>query len=112
MWAGSQVGPRGDWVGPALAAHALVPACLAGHALAGPSRRQRPLRPPARLLLQVTKLARAGGALALAPLVDAGIVALQQRLGLGSRRAAFVVAVAACLALAGGLFGGVVALHA
>jgi hypothetical protein len=61
---------------------------------------------------QVTKLARAGGALALAPLVDSGMGWLQRRLALGSKRAAFALVVAACLVVAGALFGTVVLLHA
>lgn len=61
---------------------------------------------------QVTKLLRAGGALAMAPLVDRGLALLQQQLHLKTMQQAFVVVVAACLAVAGALFGFVVALHA
>lgn len=61
---------------------------------------------------QVTKLARAGAALALAPVVDAGLDRLQAGLGLGSKRQAFLVVVAGCLGLAAALFGGVVMLAA
>ncbi len=61
---------------------------------------------------QVTKLLRAGGALALAPLVDSGMGWIQQRLRLRSKRQVCVLIVATCLLLAAALFGTVVVLHA
>jgi hypothetical protein len=61
---------------------------------------------------QVTKLARAGGALALAPLADRLLDWLQVRMRLKTKRQAFATVVAACVGLALALFGGVVAAHA
>ena len=57
---------------------------------------------------QVTKLPRAAAAVMLAPLVDRGMDRLQRLLRLPSKRAAFLVIVAACLGLALVLFGTVV----
>ncbi|PSC71015.1 TY4B-J: Transposon Ty4-J Gag-Pol poly [Micractinium conductrix] len=59
---------------------------------------------------QVTKLPRAAAAVLLAPLVDRGMAWLQRVLGLRTRRAVFVVFVAACLCLAAAVFGAVVLL--
>ncbi|KAL4458659.1 hypothetical protein ABPG75_013524 [Micractinium tetrahymenae] len=59
---------------------------------------------------QVTKAPRAAAALMLAPLVDRGMAWLQRSLGLRTRRAVFLVFVAACLGLAVALFGAVVVL--
>ncbi|KAL4429345.1 hypothetical protein ABPG77_005119 [Micractinium sp. CCAP 211/92] len=59
---------------------------------------------------QVTKAPRAAAALFLAPLVDRGMAWLQRSLGLRTRRAVFLVFVAACLGLASVLFGTVVVL--
>ncbi len=61
---------------------------------------------------QVTKLARAGAALAAAPLVDRGLAWLAGSLRLKGKQQAFLVLVAGCLSLALLLFGGVVAMHA
>jgi hypothetical protein len=61
---------------------------------------------------QVTKLARAGAALAFAPLVDRGLDWLAGLLKLPGKREAFFVVVAACVGLALALFGGVVLTHA
>ncbi|CAL8464525.1 g4060 [Coccomyxa elongata] len=60
---------------------------------------------------QLTKAARAGGALLLAPIVDKGLTGLQRTLHLNSRRAAFLCTVFACLGIAAALFGTVVVLH-
>ncbi|BDA49605.1 hypothetical protein COCOBI_14-2240 [Coccomyxa sp. Obi] len=60
---------------------------------------------------QLTKAARAGGALLLAPLVDKGLTGLQRTLHLKSRRAAFLYTVVACLGIAAVLFGTVVVVH-
>jgi hypothetical protein len=59
---------------------------------------------------QVTKLARAGGALFLAPVANALLDRVEARLPLRwrSRGAAFTVSVCACVAVALSLFGGVV----
>jgi hypothetical protein len=60
---------------------------------------------------QVTKLARAAGAVALAPLLDRALDATQRRLQLrGGKRQASLLLVAACLSLALALFAGVVVL--
>ncbi|KAF8065526.1 hypothetical protein HT031_003127 [Scenedesmus sp. PABB004] len=61
---------------------------------------------------QVTKLLRAGGALALAPAVDRGLGVAVERLRLRSKGQAFALVVGGCLALAAAVFGGVVAAHA
>lgn len=61
---------------------------------------------------QVTKLARAGAALAAAPLVDRGLGWLADSLKLKGKQQAFLVLVAGCLSLAALLFGGVVLMHA
>ena len=61
---------------------------------------------------QVTKLLRAGGALALAPVVDQGLVLAVQKFRLQSKQQAFGLVVAACLMLAAAVFGFVVAVHA
>lgn len=60
----------------------------------------------------MTKVARAGGALALAPLVDRLLDAAQARLGLATKRGAFLAVVGGCVALALALFGGVVLSYA
>lgn len=57
---------------------------------------------------QVTKAARAAGALALAPLVDRLLEGARLRLGLASKRQAFGAVVAACLGAAALLFAAVV----
>jgi hypothetical protein len=59
----------------------------------------------------VTKLLRAGGALALAPAVDKGLELAVQKLKLSSKQQAFALVVAACLALAAAVFVVVVAIH-
>ncbi|KAI8469887.1 MAG: hypothetical protein J3K34DRAFT_459147 [Monoraphidium minutum] len=61
---------------------------------------------------QVTKVARAAGALALAPLVDRLLDATQRALRLGSKRRAFGAVVGGCVSLALLLFAGVVAAYA
>lgn len=53
---------------------------------------------------QVTKLVRAGGALAMAPIVDRVLDGIVARLGLRGKGQAFAVVVACCLALAAALF--------
>jgi hypothetical protein len=91
---------------------------------AGPAelllRRRRPLCPARCAQVfgmvwagsQVTKLARAGAALACAPLVDRGLDWLASLLKLRGKREAFFVVLAGCVVLALALFGGVVLLHA
>jgi hypothetical protein len=61
--------------------------------------------------MQVTKLLRAGGALAFAPVLDKGLELAVQKFGLKSKQQAFALVVAACLALAAAVFGAVVATH-
>ncbi|EIE19196.1 hypothetical protein COCSUDRAFT_59680 [Coccomyxa subellipsoidea C-169] len=61
---------------------------------------------------QLTKAARAAGALLLAPVVDKGLGAFQRALHLKSRRTAFLYIVALCLGLTAALFGTVVVVHA
>jgi hypothetical protein len=60
------------------------------------------------LLLQVTKLLRAGAALACAPLIDKGL----DRLGLQDKRTAYLFIVLGCIILACVVMGVVIALHA
>jgi hypothetical protein len=60
---------------------------------------------------QVTKLLRAGGALALAPVVDKGLDAAVTGLNLKDKRQALLLVVVGCLGLALVLFGGIVAMH-
>lgn len=57
---------------------------------------------------QVTKLIRAGAAVALAPAVDRGLDVLIARLGLRGKGQALGVAVAFCVSLAAVMFGAVV----
>jgi hypothetical protein len=62
---------------------------------------------------QATKLARAAGAVALAPLLDRALDAAQRRLQLrGGKRQASLLLVAACLALTLALFTGLLVLWA
>lgn len=58
---------------------------------------------------QVTKLLRAAGALALAPLVDGALDLAVERLKLRNKRQAFFLVVSICIAVALLLFGSVVA---
>jgi len=62
--------------------------------------------------LKVTKIARAAGALALAPVVDKLLDTVQARLQLQSKRQAFGLVVGGCIALAVALFTGVVGAYA
>jgi hypothetical protein len=50
--------------------------------------------------MQVTKLLRAGAALACAPLIDRGL----QRLGVRDKRKAYALIVLGCVCLAAGVF--------
>jgi hypothetical protein len=61
---------------------------------------------------QLTKAARAAGALALAPAVDRAITIVQQRAKLQDRRGAFLLIVGGCLSLALCVFAGVVVAYA
>ncbi|KAL3158628.1 hypothetical protein ABBQ32_011380 [Trebouxia sp. C0010 RCD-2024] len=61
---------------------------------------------------QVTKVARIGAALALAPLVDAACSWAQQKLGLKSQRTALSLVITLCFGLAALCFGGTVLLWA
>lgn len=70
------------------------------------------LRVPYFAATQVTKLVRAGAALAFAPVVDRCLVWAVEKLKLDSKQQAFSLVVAACLALAAVVFGAVVAVHA
>ena len=60
----------------------------------------------------MTKVARAAGALALAPIVDRLLDGVQSLMRLGSKRQAFGVVVSGCLGLALLLFAGVVGAYA
>lgn len=60
------------------------------------------------VLSQVTKLLRAGAALACAPFIDRGL----EKLGLRDKRQAYSFIVLGCVLLAGAVMGGVIALHA
>lgn len=57
---------------------------------------------------QVTKLLRAGAALACAPLIDKGL----EKMGLHDKRKAYLGIVLACVVLATVVIGVVIALHA
>lgn len=59
---------------------------------------------------QVTKLARFGGALLLAPVAGALMERVESRLPRRSRALAFTLLVLGCLCVAGALFGGIVLL--
>lgn len=61
---------------------------------------------------QVTKLPRAAGALAVAPVVDMGLAFSQDKLKLRSKQQAVALVVTACVLLAGALFAGIIVLHA
>ncbi|KAL3135465.1 hypothetical protein ABBQ38_005950 [Trebouxia sp. C0009 RCD-2024] len=61
---------------------------------------------------QVTKVARIGAALALAPVVDAACSRAQQQLGLKSQRTALSLVIALCLGVAALCFGSIVLLWA
>jgi hypothetical protein len=58
--------------------------------------------------MQVTKLLRAGAALACAPLIDAGL----EKLGAQDKRQTYLLIVLGCVVLASAVMGCVVALHA
>jgi hypothetical protein len=60
------------------------------------------------LLPQVTKLLRAGAALACAPLIDKGLDAV----GMHDKRKAYLLIVLGCVVLASAVMGMVVLLHA
>lgn len=60
------------------------------------------------MLLQVTKLLRAGAALACAPLIDRFL----DKAGLQDKRKAYLLIVLGCVLLASAVMGCVVALHA
>lgn len=69
-------------------------------------------RPRRGAVAQVTKVARAAGALALAPVVDRLLEGVQSLLRLESKRHAFGSVVAGCVGLALLLFAGVVGVYA
>lgn len=64
------------------------------------------------MAFQVTKLLRAGGALAFAPVVDQGLNWAVHKFRLKSKQQALWLVVAACSLLAATVFGFVVAVHA
>lgn len=88
------------------------PACwmITGLGLAGAGRRFVEVMSLTWAYSQVTKLGRAGAALALAPIVDGCLLVIQCRLGLRSRAATFWLVVGVMLTFAAVLIGGVVAI--
>lgn len=65
-----------------------------------------------RAYSQVTKLARAGAAVAMAPAVDGLLLMVQCRLGLQSRQQAFWLLISTLLLITAAVFGSVMVYYA